>query len=75
LLIAEANPENTVPGEFLVVEPAGWATELLIQISETKITLVVHGRTDVRPGARIGLAVNLEKVHLFDLGTGERLTI
>jgi multiple sugar transport system ATP-binding protein len=74
LLLADANAENTVPGEILVVEPTGWATELVIQIGEAKITLVMHGRTDVRPGARIGLALNLEKVQVFDLGTGERLT-
>jgi len=73
LKLTSANAANAVPGEIVVVEPTGAETELLIQAGEAQVILVTHGRPEVNPGDRIGLAVDPAKVHLFDQGTGARL--
>ena len=73
LMLADVNAASTVSGEIVVVEPTGQDTELVIQVGEAQITLVTHGRIDVRPGEQLGLAVNPDKLHVFDLGTGVRL--
>ena len=73
LKLTGAGAANAVPGEIVVVEPTGAETELLIQAGEAQVILVTHGRPDVNPGDRIGLAVDPAKVHLFDQGTGARL--
>jgi hypothetical protein len=38
------------------------------------VILVTHGRPDVNPGDRIGLAIDPGKVHAFDASTGARLS-
>jgi multiple sugar transport system ATP-binding protein len=64
---------GTVPGEVVVVEPTGAETELLIQAGDAQLTLVTHGRPDVNPGERVGLAIDPSKAHVFDAGTGARI--
>ena len=64
---------GAVPAEIVVVEPTGAETELLIQAGDDQLILVTHGRPNVNPGDRIGLAIDPAKVHVFDQGTGARL--
>jgi len=70
----------TVPGgdavsaEIIVVEPTGAETELVLQVGGEKVLLVTHGRPEVRPGDRIGLALDPARLHLFDRTSGRRLT-
>ena len=61
---------QAVPAEVIVVEPTGAETELLVQAGAAQIVVVMHGRTDVQPGQKIGLAVALGSVHLFDPAGG-----
>jgi multiple sugar transport system ATP-binding protein len=61
---------QAVPAEVIVVEPTGAETELLVQAGSAQVIVVMHGRTDVQPGQKIGLAVALESVHLFDPAGG-----
>ena len=63
-----------VPGEVIVVEPTGAETELLIQVGEEQVILRTHGRPRVNPDEKVLLAVDPANVHLFDRGTGQRLT-
>ncbi|HKQ31451.1 MAG TPA: sn-glycerol-3-phosphate ABC transporter ATP-binding protein UgpC [Burkholderiales bacterium] len=63
-----------VQAEVIVVEPTGAETELLVKVGNAQITLTAHGRTKVKPGERIGLAVESNAAHLFDQQTGARLT-
>ena len=63
-----------VPGEVIVVEPTGAETELLIQVGQEQVTLRTHGRPRVNPEEKVHLAVDPANVHLFDRGTGQRLT-
>jgi multiple sugar transport system ATP-binding protein len=63
-----------VPAEIIVVEPTGAETELLVQAGAAQLTLVTHGRPQVNPGDRIGLAIEPGAVHLFDQSTGQRIS-
>jgi multiple sugar transport system ATP-binding protein len=65
---------DAVPAEIVVVEPTGAETELVLQVGDEKVLLVTHGRPDVRPGEKIGLALDPTKLHLFDRVSGRRLT-
>ena len=74
LSVTSATAPNAVVGEIVVVEPTGSETELLIQAGASQFILVTHGRPQVNPGDRIGLAVDPAKVHVFDQATGARLS-
>jgi multiple sugar transport system ATP-binding protein len=69
-----ASGGSGVPGEIIVVEPTGAETELLIQTGQAQVILVTHGRPDVNPGDRVGISVAPGKVHVFDQGSGARLS-
>ena len=73
LRLVSPSAQDAVAGEIVVVEPTGSETELLIQAGSRQVVLVTHGRPDVNPGDRIGLAVDPAKVHVFDQATGARL--
>jgi multiple sugar transport system ATP-binding protein len=63
-----------VQAEIIVVEPTGAETELLVQAGTTQLTLVTHGRPQVNPGDRVGLAIEPGAVHLFDQKSGQRIS-
>jgi multiple sugar transport system ATP-binding protein len=67
------NAANGVPAEIIVVEPTGAETELLVQAGAMQLTLVTHGRPQVSPGDRVGLAIEPGAVHLFDQKSGQRI--
>ncbi len=73
LMLADASAPDAVAAEVTVVEPTGAETELLVQAGGAPVVLVTHGRTAVRPGERIGLAVEPAMVHVFDRASGKRL--
>ncbi len=62
-----------IAATVVVVEPTGAETEIILQVGETMFTVVLHGRTDVRPDQQIGLEIAVDKVHLFDKAGGKRL--
>jgi multiple sugar transport system ATP-binding protein len=53
--------ENTGSSTYLAADGAG------------DFNLVVNGRTDVRPGDKVGVAFDAAQMHLFDAQTGLRL--
>ncbi len=57
----------------IVVGPTGAETELLVEVGAARLTLVLHGRIEARPGQAVGLVIAGESVHLFDRQTGQRL--
>lgn len=69
--------DKGIPAEVVVVEPTGAETELLLQIgsgaSAQQLTLVMHGRTDARPGQTVRLAIDGANAHVFDGQGGQRL--
>lgn len=62
-----------VSAKVVVVEPTGAETELLVQVGESKLVVVLHGRTDVQPDDTVGLLIKTDKVHLFDGATERRV--
>ena len=62
-----------IPARVVVVEPTGAETELLVQVGDTQLTLVLHGRTQARPDDTVHLAVDAARAHLFDSHSGRRL--
>jgi len=73
LSVVDAGTADAVSAEITVVEPTGAETELLVKAGDAPIVLVTHGRTLVRPGDTIGLAVDPAMVHVFDRTNGRRL--
>jgi multiple sugar transport system ATP-binding protein len=66
--------DEGVPAEVVVVEPTGAETELLLEVGGQRLTLVKHGRTDVKPEQAVHLSVDASKAHVFDAQSGVRLT-
>ena len=73
LVLADAG----IAARVVVVEPTGAETELLLEVGQgsdtTKLTLVMHGRTDARPGDTVHLAIDGSRAHVFDGTSGQRL--
>ncbi len=62
-----------VAARVIVVEPTGAETELLLEVGNTTMIMVMHGRTAVRTDDIIKLEVEADKAHLFDETSGVRL--
>jgi multiple sugar transport system ATP-binding protein len=62
-----------VAAKVIVVEPTGAETELLVQVGESKLVVVLHGRTNVQPDDVVGLVAKTDKVHLFDGASEKRI--
>ena len=62
-----------IAAKVVVVEPTGAETELLLQIGEQSLTLVMHGRTEVKPDDTVYLQFDPHKAHLFDATSEQRL--
>jgi multiple sugar transport system ATP-binding protein len=58
--------------EVVVVEPTGSETQVIGRVGGQQITAVFRDRPDVRPGDRINLRPDPDKLHFFD-ATGRRL--
>jgi multiple sugar transport system ATP-binding protein len=71
--IALSTQGQGVAAKVVVVEPTGAETELLVQVGETQLTVVLHGRTAVQPGDTVHLKVETDKVHLFDGQSEQRI--
>jgi multiple sugar transport system ATP-binding protein len=69
--IALSDQAQGVAAQVVVVEPIG--AELLVQVGQAQLTVVLHGRTAVQPGDTVHLSVDVDKVHLFDGQTEQRI--
>ena len=62
-----------IPAQVIVVEPTGAETELLLQVGQSKMIVLIHGRTQVQPDEMIGLRIDPGRVHVFDQAGGARM--
>ncbi|WP_137895879.1 sn-glycerol-3-phosphate ABC transporter ATP-binding protein UgpC [Ramlibacter sp. 2FC] len=62
-----------VAAKVVVVEPTGAETELLLQVGDSKLVLVMHGRTGAQPDDTVHLRMEAAKAHVFDGESGQRL--
>ena len=65
--------QQGIAAHVVVVEPTGAETELLLKVGEAQLILVMHGRTQVQPGEKVWLDIDVDKTHLFDAQSGKRL--
>lgn len=63
-----------IPAKVIVIEPTGAETELLLEVGNSKIIVVMHGRTDAQPDDIIHLDVAPGKAHVFNGDSGQRLS-
>ncbi|MCY7306222.1 MAG: sn-glycerol-3-phosphate ABC transporter ATP-binding protein UgpC [Rhodoferax sp.] len=62
-----------IAARVIVVEPTGAETELLVEVDQTRMVVVMHGRTDAQPDDLVYLEISAEKSHVFDETSGLRL--
>jgi multiple sugar transport system ATP-binding protein len=72
--ISLASNYQGIAAKVVVVEPTGAETELLLQVGNTQLVFVMHGRTQAKPDDTVWLAIEGAKTHLFDGLSGLRLS-
>ena len=63
-----------ISAEVVLLEPTGSETQAHLKIGGQDVTGVFRERLTAQPGDTIQVMPRLEAVHLFDPGTGNRLT-
>jgi multiple sugar transport system ATP-binding protein len=63
-----------VPAKVHVVEPTGSETQVLAEFAGTSVLCAFRERVSAKPGETIHITPEPSLVHLFDAGTGQRLT-
>jgi multiple sugar transport system ATP-binding protein len=64
---------NGIPARVAVMEPTGMDTFVSCRHEGAELSAVFRERHDFAPGTTIHLQPDLQRAHLFDAGTGERL--
>jgi len=64
---------GTIPTQVAVVEPTGADTFVSCRHQGRELAVVFHDRQAFTPGSTIHLLPDLERAHLFDAGSGQRL--
>ena len=64
---------HVVSCKIEVVEPAGADTFVLLNLSNKEATARLKAETKVKPGQKIELAFNMDKVSYFDAESGKRI--
>jgi multiple sugar transport system ATP-binding protein len=62
-----------IPSKVVVMEPTGMDTFVACRHEGADVSAVFRERHDFTPGSTIHLQPDLQRAHLFDAGTGERL--
>ena len=66
--------DDGVPSEVVVVEPTGAETQVFAKLAGIEISSVFRERHAFRPGETIRLRPDPVRAHVFDAGSGARLT-
>jgi multiple sugar transport system ATP-binding protein len=62
-----------VPGRISLVEPTGEDQEIVVGVENQDISVVVHGGKLLSAGQNVKLAIDTDKILLFDKATSERI--
>jgi len=62
-----------IGAEVVVVEPTGAQTELVVRVADVSLTVVTHGRANLRPGDKLSLSPEARHAHVFDPATGRSI--
>jgi multiple sugar transport system ATP-binding protein len=66
--------DQGIPSQVVVIEPTGADTFIACRHHGAEFSVVFRERHDFSPGTTIHLQPDLQRAHLFDAGTGRRLT-
>jgi multiple sugar transport system ATP-binding protein len=66
-------PDRGIAAGVDVVEPTGASTFIFTQIAGTPVCAAMSDRRLPKPGDRIGLVPQLDRIHLFDANSGNRV--
>ena len=66
--------DDGAEAEIMVVEPTGSEIQVFAKMGGQDIVAVFRERHQFKPGEKIRLKPDPKLVHLFDAGTGKRLT-
>lgn len=69
-----AGTPGAVDATVSVIEPTGSETLVNLNAGRTQLLVVLKARLSVEPGKAMAICFDAEKSHLFDRGTGKRLT-
>ena len=73
-MFISSSPDTTLEATVKVYEMLGAEVFLYFTIEDTDITVRVNPRTTARPGDTIKIALDAEKIHLFDKETEVTIT-
>ena len=65
--------EGGIPATVQIIEPTGSETQVMLRIGETPLTGAFRERVSAKPGETIHIAPDLDLVHLFEKGSGQRI--
>jgi multiple sugar transport system ATP-binding protein len=63
-----------LPAEVVVIEPTGYETHMIVKLGGGEANCVFRERVQARPGEAINIAIDADRVHLFDADSGKRLS-
>ena len=64
-----------LPATVTVTEPTGNETQVEVLVGDTPMEVLIHDRMFSAPGDEVGIAFDVEKIHLFDRESGLRLDL
>ncbi len=67
-------PDGGIPAVVQLVEPTGSETQVMVRIGDTTLNCAFRERVIAKPGDVIGVAPDPALIHLFDAGSGQRLS-
>ncbi len=65
---------NGIQAEVVVVEPTGSETQVVARCGGQEVTCVFRERIEAKPGEKLGITPDTNVTHLFDAGTGKRIS-
>jgi multiple sugar transport system ATP-binding protein len=65
--------DTGLPAVISVVEPTGSETHLVAELAEQQVVVVAKERLAARPGDVVKLAIDPERLHVFDRTSGARI--
>ncbi|MFN3670885.1 MAG: ABC transporter ATP-binding protein [Bosea sp. (in: a-proteobacteria)] len=65
---------NGIQAEVVVVEPTGSETQVVARCGGQEVTCVFRERIEAKPGETLGITPDTNVTHLFDAGTGKRIS-
>jgi multiple sugar transport system ATP-binding protein len=65
--------ESGIPSKVVVIEPTGADTFVACRHEGAEFSVVFRERHEFAPGSTIHLQPDIQRAHLFDAGTGQRL--